>query len=563
MKSLNIQRVSKRFREMYNGIIDLTDVGDKDNHFETRALAAISIMIKCGLDETQSASNITDGYHDLGIDAIYLDETQKILFLVQSKWRNDGTGSIDQDEMNSFVSGIKRILTFELDGANSKIVAKKQEIEKALDGIGYRIEAVFVHTGNSSVNDYIMRPMNELIKATNDDAGDILHFSQIPFKDVYQYLAAAGVTEDITLDDVVLNNWGKVDEPFLLYYGIVSATAVGEWYSLFGNKLFAQNIRFYKGRTDVNDGIKKTLNREPQNFIFYNNGIKLLCKKITRKAKYSTSNETGIFTLEGVSLINGAQTTGSIGSIFIEDPTKLENAKVMIQLIDMSEMPQEIGKSITKLSNTQNRIENKDFAAQDPTQERIKRDLSFSHFEYLYKTGDEITDNTKQISFDEAIVALACLWSDPTYTNFAKRNVGILSDDITKAPYKALFNPSTNAFELLNAVLIVRDIEKRLQVVKAAATGKMYATCVHGNRLIEHIVLQEIRKKSTFSEAIIDVSAMNEEINSLLEKIIPVISNELDTTYIDSYPANVFKNQSKSKTIVEAIKSVISETEAE
>ena len=45
---------------MYNGIIDLTDVGDKDNHFETRALAAISIMIKCGLDETQSASNITD-----------------------------------------------------------------------------------------------------------------------------------------------------------------------------------------------------------------------------------------------------------------------------------------------------------------------------------------------------------------------------------------------------------------------------------------------------------------------------------------------------------------------
>lgn len=352
-------------------------------------------------------------------------------------------------------------------------------------------------------------------------------------------------------------------ELFCRVLSIVSATAVGEWYSLFGNKLFAQNIRFYKGRTDVNDGIKKTLNREPQNFIFYNNGIKLLCKKITRKAKYSTSNETGIFTLEGVSLINGAQTTGSIGSIFIEDPTKLENAKVMIQLIDMSEMPQEIGKSITKLSNTQNRIENKDFAAQDPTQERIKRDLSFSHFEYLYKTGDEITDNTKQISFDEAIVALACLWSDPTYTNFAKRNVGILSDDITKAPYKALFNPSTNAFELLNAVLIVRDIEKRLQVVKAAATGKMYATCVHGNRLIEHIVLQEIRKKSTFSEAIIDVSAMNEEINSLLEKIIPVISNELDTTYVDSYPANVFKNQSKSKTIVEAIKSVISETEAE
>ena len=471
MKSLNIQRIAKRFREMYKGIIDLSDVGDKDNHFETRALAAISIMIKCGLDEIQSAENVTDGYHDLGIDAIYLDDAQKTLFLVQSKWRNNGTGSISQEEMNTFVSGIKRILTYDLDGANPRITAKKLEIEKALDGIGYRIEAIFIHTGNDSVNEFIMRPMNELINSANDDAGDILHFSQITFKEVYDYLAAAGVSEDIIIDDVVLNNWGKIDEPFLLYYGMVSATAVGEWFSTFGNKLFAQNIRFYKGRTDVNDGLKKTLSREPQNFIYYNNGIKLLCRKITRKAKYSTSNETGIFTLEGVSLINGAQTTGSIGSIFTEDPTKLENAKVLVQLIDMGEMPEEIGKSITRLSNTQNRIENKDFAAQDPNQERIKRELSFSNYQYLYKTGEEIIDSKKQISFDEAIVALACLWSDPSYTNIAKRNVGNLSEDITKAPYKDLFNSLTNSFEVLNAVLVVREIENRLQEKKKTASG--------------------------------------------------------------------------------------------
>ena len=71
---------------MYKGIIDLSDVGDKDNHFETRALAAISIMIKCGLDEIQSAENVTDGYHDLGIDAIYLDDAQKTLWLSKVFW---------------------------------------------------------------------------------------------------------------------------------------------------------------------------------------------------------------------------------------------------------------------------------------------------------------------------------------------------------------------------------------------------------------------------------------------------------------------------------------------
>lgn len=551
MNSLNINRVSKRFREMYGNLIDLSDVGDKDNHFETRALASFSLIMKCGLNETQAVINITDGYHDLGLDAIYLDETQKTLFLVQSKWRNDGVGSISQEEMNTFVSGIKRVLSFELDGANKKIIDKKTEIEKALDGIGYKIEAIFIHTGNNDVNDFIMRPMNELINMTNDEAGDILCFSQIAFKEVYDSLSTNGILEDITLDDVVLSNWGKIDDPYLSYYGVISAVAVGEWYNTFGNKLFAQNLRFYKGRTDVNDGIRKALINEPEKFIYYNNGIKLLCKKITRKAKNSTTNVTGIFTLNGVSLINGAQTTGSIGSIFSEDATRLEKANVIIQMIDMSEMPEGVEKQITKLSNTQNRIENKDFASQDPNQERLKRELAFSHYRYLYKTGDEITDVSTQVSFDEAIVGLACLWGDISYATLAKRNVGALSDDITKAPYKALFNPSTNAFELLNSVLVIREVEKLLQLKKQTVLGKAYGACVHGNRLIEHIVLQQVKRKSSFSTSVLEILTVNSEIEEIVEKVLPIVANELDSTYSDSYPANVFKNQTKCKEILE------------
>lgn len=563
MSSLSIKRISNKFREIYDVATILSGAEDKDNSFETKALAATSLVIKCGIDETQAATSITDGYHDMGIDAIYLDEAQKTLFLVQSKWRNDGKGSINQEEMNTFVSGIKRILSFELDGANDKIMAKQLEIEKALDGIGYKIEAVFIHTGSNSVNDYIMRPMNELMESTNDEAGDILHFSQISLKDVYEHLASHGVAEDITIDDVVLSNWGKVDEPFMLYYGITSASAVGEWYSNYGNKLFAQNIRFYKGRTDVNEGIKKVLTREPQNFLYYNNGIKLLCKRIKRKVKFCTTTETGIFTLEGVSLINGAQTTGSIGSIFVDDPSQLENAKVMIQLIDMSMMPDEIARSITKLTNTQNRIENKDFAAQDPTQERIKGDLSFSHIQYLYKTGEEITDMTKQISFDEAIVALACLYQDPAYTNMAKRNVGSLSEDITKAPYKVLFNTGTNSYKLLNAVLVIREVEKKLKIKKSEATGKTRAACVHGNRIIEHLILQVIKKDRSFSENVISITAINEQIDSLLEKIVSIITRELETTFSDSYPLNVVKNQAKSRIIIDAVKTELESSELE
>ena len=154
-----------------------------------------------------------------------------------------------------------------------------------------------------------------------------------------------------------------------------------------------------------------------------------------------------------------------------------------------------------------------------------------------------------------------CLWQDVTYSTIAKGYVGNLSDDITKAPYKALFNPSTNSYELLNAVLVVREIEKLLQNMKVNESGKKYATCVHANRLIEHIVLQVKKEETSFSQSVIDIANEIGSITTLLNIIIPAISNELETTFVDSYPANVFKNQAKTKAIEDAVMRVITASE--
>lgn len=128
MANINILRIQTRLKEMFDGKIDLTDCWDNvGNHFDTRAIAALTLMLKCGLDAEQAGRCITDGYHDLGIDALYLDNSQKKLFVVQSKWRNDGNGSISQEEMQTFIEGIRRLLNFDLDGANQKILAKKTD----------------------------------------------------------------------------------------------------------------------------------------------------------------------------------------------------------------------------------------------------------------------------------------------------------------------------------------------------------------------------------------------------------------------------------------------------
>lgn len=554
-----MRRVQARIQEMFQGKVDMADFpNDTNKHFETRALAAFALIMKSGLEVTQASVQVTDGYHDMGIDAIFLDETQKKLFLVQSKWRADGVGSITQDEMSNFAQGVQRVLEEDLAGANDKIIAKSIDIDLALTQMGYQIHAIFIHTGNQKVNDYVSRPILQLMEKTNDEISTILLFDEFNFRDIYSFLVNGQEQPGINLDDVILSNWGKVDAPFVSYYGTISAATVGEWYKNFGNALFAKNIRFYKGNTDVNEGMKKVLLQEPEKFYYYNNGIKLLCKSIKRKAKDSTTNATGLFALEGISLVNGAQTTGTIGSLFLDNPEQISKAIVMIQIIDLSSVDSETTTQITRLSNTQNRIENKDFAALDPEQDRLRTELTFTHYSYLYKSGDKITNLERQISFDEAIVALACLNADISYTVIAKGNVGALSEDITKMPYKALVNRSTNSYALLNSVLYMREVERCLQDKKEQVnSNRERLVCIHANRFILHFILKDKGKSENFNISVIDKDSIQNGVISLVDVLVDQTTQFIDELFPESYPANIFKNSTKCKQLEEKFNTII------
>lgn len=115
--------------------------------------------------------------------------------------------------------------------------------------------------------DFAKRPITDLLTQVNEkDVTEILIFSEIILKDIYDFLANSQTIDNIVLDDVILSNWGTIDEPYKAYYGIISASMVGNWYQSYGNRLFAKNIRYYKGSTEVNQGIKDVLKTEPDKF---------------------------------------------------------------------------------------------------------------------------------------------------------------------------------------------------------------------------------------------------------------------------------------------------------
>ena len=545
-QNLRVIRVQSKLDEMFHNMIDLTDAtneNDCNNKYYSRSIAALAVTAECGIENDLAAQSITDGYHDMGIDAVYNDTTQKKLILIQSKWRKDGNGGITQDEANAFVSGVKRIINLDLDGCNDKLSSKQSEITAAIRDMDYQIYMVFCHTGSQSIDTYAYRPIQELLSQVNeDDSTELLVFAEYKLQNIYEYLANGQNSDHITLDDVILHNWGFVETPYKAYYGTIPVAAIGEWYNQYGNRLFAKNIRYYKGSTDVNKGIREVLKNEPEKFFYYNNGIKLLCKKITKKAAYSTDRNNGLFTLEGVSLVNGAQTTGTIGSVFSEDPDSLNSACVYIQMIDLGDTNEEQATQITKLSNTQNRIESKDFASLDPNQERLRKDLNFGHIQYLYKPGSRIDSPEQQISIDEAIVAQACSMEDLTITALTKRNIGALTADIEKTPYKLLFNDATNSFSMYNNILVLRAVDRCIAQYEPTVTGRKRLVLVHGNRYLLHIIIGRIQEIDGFSTQYISKEQIDAYVDSIFVEVWDSIYTSMEEHFPDSYPAHIFKN---------------------
>ena len=63
MSNLNLIRVQAKLDDLFRGRIDLSDVKNPDeieNKFYTRALAAMAVVMSCGVDYGLAAQSVTD-----------------------------------------------------------------------------------------------------------------------------------------------------------------------------------------------------------------------------------------------------------------------------------------------------------------------------------------------------------------------------------------------------------------------------------------------------------------------------------------------------------------------
>ena len=174
----------------------------------------------------------------------------------------------------------------------------------------------------------------------------------------------------------------------------------------------------------MNSAIGKPITEGPEWFWYYNNGITIIVDQYAKQAFGGNDRS-----------VNRAQTAGTIGRMLSNEQSP---AILLARIIAVEDPESDVGKRITQASNTQSRIDARNFVALDPEQERIRMELLIAKVEYEYREGEPVESTVEGLEFIEAITVLACASAEISFVAMAKGYVGGLYADLTASPYKAL-----------------------------------------------------------------------------------------------------------------------------
>lgn len=148
------------------------------------------------------------------------------------------------------------------------------------------------------------------------------------------------------------------------YLAIIPGKCLAKLYEQYGSRLLEQNVRsFLQFTGKINKGIRDTIKKEPHMFFAFNNGIAATADYI------ELYDQNKIRIIRNLQIVNGGQTTASIFATAKKDGADISEIFVQVKLsvIEKQEQYADIVSRISKYSNTQNKVNEADFSANNPS----------------------------------------------------------------------------------------------------------------------------------------------------------------------------------------------------
>lgn len=194
----------------------------------------------------------------------------------------------------------------------------------------------------------------------------------------------------------------------------------------------------------------------------------------------------------------------------------------------------------------------------DPEQSRLRSELSIDGIDYQVVRSEAVTRTPNSFDLVDATTALACSSGNVRLVVQLKREIGKLWEDLSKAPYKELFNPSVSGLYAWRCVQVQRRIDEALEGRSkrpGAQNLKRRPIATHGNRLVAALVFENL-PISKFNDPALDfeTTAATASLIQLVDDRLELLLAQFEKHYAGSMIPTLFKNLQKCENLMNLVK---------
>lgn len=558
------------------------------NEYGSEGWALFSLQLYFGFEDLANVASVsvTDGTNDRKCDLIYIDKENKRAVIIQTYCSTGDriAKSAKRNKASDLNTALTWALNMELEELHSLLRPRVSELRDAInDNEIEQLDIWYVH--NCHEHETIKVEMQGVEKTARSVLNTYYENTQIKVSalevgietvEEWYLSTKAKILVNSEFEVSTLGGYEYETEEWKVYSTAVSAKWVHGLFEEFGDKLFSANIRNYLGsirsKGNVNNGIKETVSNEPMNFLIYNNGITALVNDIQvyKKTRIKSSFNQKI-KINGISIVNGAQTTGAIGQF----ETISSEAIIPIRFIESNQ--NKVVNNVIKYNNSQNTVQVSDFRSTDIVQERLRDEFSSNYPKLKYLGGrrgngkDTISRDRNLLVSDQVAQSLMAFHHNPTDATHSKSKIWE-HDDL----YSVIFNENTTADHIVFVYSIYKALLEYKQALKDKSkingnnltskeedilsffghTGSIYLMVAVISSIIEEIVEKKIASKfSLCYKASMEFDEYVEEWKKVFPMIMPLAPNALASAF-----KNKLKNVEEVKQAVAQMKSLVEAT---
>lgn len=448
------------------------------SQYDDNGLALFALALRFGLEDLDSVASdaITDGNNDKKCDMVYINAEEQYAVLAQCYKSTKQKNEAPANKASDLNTGLGWLLKRQIDEVPSRIKSAAEEIRNEIKvGNIKTLYIWYVHNlpESKNVNDEMIT-VQETAKSILDTEFSnnkcTVNSYEVGTKTLTEWyeesLTPILVTEEFEIEcnggyKTEGGNWNS-------YSTSIPAQFLYRIYKKYKIKIFSANVRDYLGSrstdSNINNGIRKTVENDPGNFWVFNNGLTILTHKII-------STEGNKVKVKGFSIVNGAQTTGAIGSL-----SKLPDKKANVQarFVAVTDGDNDVIHKIIQFNNSQNKVEASDFRSTDKYQKRLKTEFEIipdAEYEGGRRggTASAIKRRHKLLASYSVGQALASFHMDPVVAYNSKSAIWI-NDKL----YSKYFNENTKAAHIVCAYALVKSVEsKKKQIIDKSKKGSL------------------------------------------------------------------------------------------